>query len=192
MLLLSEPRVNKKGCKYKYHFKVEKINEMAPKLGPRRTQWWIDEETRNIMTDKEAKDHLERLKAIRAANRGVMTKKIANVNEILGGGGVLNDDYVRELNVLDRLLEKKLKTGEERDQNVLSLCELEAIQHEIEESEKVLEKVVDCQKCFQEALDRGNDELTVQDVQANSGDSVQVFINLCNLTQCKGRQNCQN
>lgn len=67
------------------------------------------------MIDKEVKDYFEWLKVIWVVNCGVMMKKIVNVNEIFGGGGVLNDDYVREFNVLDCLFEKKLKIGEECD-----------------------------------------------------------------------------
>ena len=43
------------------------------------------------MAEKEAKEKLERVKAIRAANRGVITKKISDVNTILSGTA-LNDD----------------------------------------------------------------------------------------------------
>ena len=105
------------------------------------------------MGDKDAKEKLERVKAIRAANRGVITKKITDVNEILNGG-TINDDQRKALEVLDRLLESKLKTVEELDQSVLSLCSVDAIQAEIEDSEKVLERVVECQKRVHEALQR--------------------------------------
>ena len=105
------------------------------------------------MGDKDAKEKLERVKAIRAANRGVITKKITDVNEILNGG-TINDDQRKALEVLDRLLESKLKTVEELDQSVLSLCSIDAIQAEIEDSEKVLERVVECQKRVHEALQR--------------------------------------
>ena len=103
------------------------------------------------MTEKEAKDKLERVKAIRAANRGVITKKISDVDTILSGT-TLNDDQRKSLEVLDRLLTGKLKTIEELDQSVLSLCSVDVIQAEIEDAEKVLERVVDCQKRIQDAL----------------------------------------
>ena len=44
------------------------------------------------------------------------------------------------------MLEAKLKTLEEIDQQVLSLCILEEITQEIEESEKYVEKAINCQK----------------------------------------------
>ena len=44
------------------------------------------------MGDKEDMEKLERLKAIRRANRGVITKKIFEADEILARGGTLNDD----------------------------------------------------------------------------------------------------
>ena len=41
------------------------------------------------MADKDVKEKLERLKATRGANRGVITKKIGEVDDILGTGGTL-------------------------------------------------------------------------------------------------------
>ena len=104
------------------------------------------------MANKDVKEKLERLKATRGANRGVITKKIGEVDEILGTGGTLSSHQVTQLDILNRLLENKLKLVEDLDQGVLSLCDLEAIQGEIEESQKVLEKVVTCQKRIQDAL----------------------------------------
>ena len=103
------------------------------------------------MAEKEAKEKFERVKALRAANRGVITKKISDVDTILRGT-TLNDDQIKSLEVLDRLLTGKLKTIEELDQSVLSLCSVDVIQAEIEDAEKVLERVVECQKRIQDAL----------------------------------------
>ena len=86
-------------------------------------------------------DKLERLKAIRAVNRGVVTKKINEVNEVVQEteiNGTINEEQSKRLDVLNRLLEGKLKTLQDIDQNVLELCELEVISNEIEGSEKVL------------------------------------------------------
>ena len=99
------------------------------------------------MADKEAKEKLERVKAILAVNCGVITKKITDVHTILNGG-TLNKDQGKALETLDHLLNSKLKTVEELNQSVLSLCGLDKIQGEIEDSEKVLEKVVECQRHF--------------------------------------------
>ena len=84
------------------------------------------------------------------ANQGVITKKISDVGMILSGT-ILNNDQRKSLEVLDRLLTGKLKTIEELDQNILSLCSV-VIQAEIQDAEKVLERIVDCQKQIQDAL----------------------------------------
>ena len=44
------------------------------------------------------------------------------------------------------MLEAKLKTLEDIDQEVLSLCNVDEIPQEIEESERYVEKVITCQK----------------------------------------------
>ena len=99
------------------------------------------------MAEEDAKENLERLKAIRAAHRGVITKKVQQAIEVLGDEeDTLTDEDFQQLDVIKRLLDGKLKKLEEIDHNVLSLCTLETIEHEIEESDKVSAKVVECQK----------------------------------------------
>ena len=57
-----------------------------------------------------------------------------------------SNEQVQQVEVIGRLLETKLKTLEEIDQEVLSLCNDDKIPQEIEESEKYLENVISCQK----------------------------------------------
>ena len=107
------------------------------------------------MAKEDAKENLEWLKAIRAAHRGVITKKVQQAMEVLGDeGDTLTDEDFQQLDVIKRLLDEKLKKLEEIDQNVLSLCTLENIEHEIEESDKVLAKVVECQKKIQDTVQK--------------------------------------
>ena len=68
------------------------------------------------------KDKLERLKAIRAGIRAVVTKKINEVNEIVQGmeiNGTIDEEQSKRVDVLNHLLEGKLKTLQDIDQNVL-------------------------------------------------------------------------
>ena len=83
-------------------------------------------------------------------------------------GITLNDDQRKSLEVLDRLLTGKLKTIEELDQSFLSLCSVDVIQAEIEDAEKVLERVVDCQKRIQDALQTKSNEHEGHQLQINS------------------------
>lgn len=123
------------------------------------------------MSERDVKEKLERLKAIRAANRGVITKKVNDVNEILHGTeaeGTLNEEQAKRLDVINRLLEGKLKTLEDIDQNILSLCDLDVIPNEIEESERVVAKIVESQKFIHDAIKKRNSEMHTQETQANS------------------------
>ena len=61
--------------------------------------------------------------------------------------------------MIKRLLDGKLKKLEEIDQNVLSLCTLETIEHEIEESDKVSAEVVEYQKKIQDAVQKHNEKM---------------------------------
>ena len=77
------------------------------------------------MAEEDAKENLEWLKAIRAAHRGVITKKVQQAIEVLGDkGDTLTDEDFQQLEVIKRLLDGKLKKLEEIDQNVLLLCTL--------------------------------------------------------------------
>lgn len=87
------------------------------------------------MTEKEAKEKLERVKAIRAANRGVITKKISDVDTILSGATLI-DDQRKSLEVLDRLLSGKLKTIEELDESVLSYAVLMSFKRKLKTPKK--------------------------------------------------------
>ena len=51
-----------------------------------------------------------------------------------------------QFKVISRFLEAKLKTPGEINQEVLSLCNVDEIPQEIEESEKYVEKGIRCQK----------------------------------------------
>ena len=119
------------------------------------------------MSEKELKEKLDRLKASRGAHRGVITKRIGEVNTILEPEGTLNNEQAKQLDVLHRLLESKLKLVESLDESILSLCEVETIQAEIEDSERVLERVVACQKSIQDALTKRNNESSAQESQIN-------------------------
>ena len=114
------------------------------------------------MAKEDAKENLERLKAIRAARRGVITKKVQQAIEVLADEeDMLTDEDFQQLDVIKRLLDGKLKKLEEIDQNVLSLCTLETIEHEIEESDKVSAKVVECQKKIQDAVQKHNKKMII-------------------------------
>ena len=83
------------------------------------------------------------------------TKLITEANEILQG--TLNDDDLTQIDVISRLLEEKRKTLNDINQQVLSLCNVETIEIEIEESEEIVEKIVKCRRNIEEATRRNNE-----------------------------------
>ena len=107
-----------------------------------------------MQTDKDEKESLEQLKATRRGHRSVKTKLITEANEILQG--TLNDDLT-QIDVISRLLEEKRKTLNDINQQVLSLCNVETIEIEIEESEEIVEKIVKCRRNIEEATRRHNE-----------------------------------
>ena len=57
-----------------------------------------------------------------------------------------SNEQVHQWEVISQLLEAKLKALEDIDQDILSLCNVDEIPQEIEESERYVEKVITCQK----------------------------------------------
>ena len=63
------------------------------------------------MGDEDTKEKLERLRAIRRANRGVITKKISDANAILGIGGTLSSEQEAQLDVIQSPTRKQIKNS---------------------------------------------------------------------------------
>ena len=60
---------------------------------------------KRYMGGEDTKEKLERLRAIRRANPGVITKKTGDANAILGIRGTLNSNQEAQLDVINRQLE---------------------------------------------------------------------------------------
>ena len=90
----------------------------------------------------ENKDMLARLKAVRAGNRGVITKLSKESEYILKAEDV---DEGR-LQTISGLLDEKLRLIKDLDAQVLNLCELDDIVPEIEEADEVISRTLDIQR----------------------------------------------
>ena len=96
------------------------------------------------------KEKTERLKSIRTGHRGVVTQHINEAETILEyrrePGHVeeeLTVAQVDRLNLISLLLLEKQKTLSKIDQEVLELCELTEIEHEIQEPEHIVSKTLE-------------------------------------------------
>ena len=103
------------------------------------------------------KEKIERLKSIRAGDRGVVTRHINEAKTILENrrelGHVeeeLTVAQVDRLNVISLLLLEKQKTLSKIDQEVLELCELTEIECEIQESENIVSKILETKQQIEE------------------------------------------
>ena len=88
--------------------------------------------------------NLERLKAIRSANRGVVTKLVHEVEETLTG--TAPEEKVGRLNVIVEQLQTKLSVLRKLDDDILGLCDVKDIEHEIEEAEEISAKIFECKR----------------------------------------------
>ena len=85
--------------------------------------------------------NLERLKAIRSANRGVIVKLMREVEETLAGPEPA--EKISRLRVIVEQLQTKLSVLRKLDDEILALCDVKDIEYEIEESEGDSAKIFD-------------------------------------------------
>ena len=101
--------------------------------------------------DEQAKAKLERLKAIRAGHRGVVTKAIKECDEILGTTPI-SEENVSWLEILDQQLRSKLSTLKDLGQEFLAICDVKDIEQAIMESEEIEFKLIDKTKKIEATL----------------------------------------
>ena len=98
-----------------------------------------------MSADKAARA-LERSRAIRRGNHGVVTNLVREAEEIIKVTESFDSLKRNRLHVINQQLEGKLCLLKGMDKDILNCCELEAIETEIEESEAIVAKVIDCRQ----------------------------------------------
>ena len=89
---------------------------------------------------------LERSRAIRGGNRGVVNKLVHEAEEIIRTTESFDSLRRNRLHPITQQLEGKLSLLKDMDKDILDCCELEAIETEIEESEAIVARVIDCRQ----------------------------------------------
>ncbi len=90
----------------------------------------------------DAKERLSRLLAIRGGHRGTLTRYEKEVHDLLEQPP--NEVDVNRLEVIDKQLEERLAKLDGLDKDIQSLCDLEKLEKEIDESENVTTRILDC------------------------------------------------
>jgi len=95
------------------------------------------------MAAEEIASSLERSRAVRGGHHGVVTKLVHEAEGILMNDS-LTPDHRSKLTVIKQPLDGKLKLLSDMDEKILNLCEVDAIETEVNESEAIVAKVIDC------------------------------------------------
>ena len=88
----------------------------------------------------ELREKLERLRARRRGHRGVCTKLEKQAIELIASP---ESDNLEKCKVIARQLEGKLKLLGEIDDEILNICDVEEIQHEIEEAAEISDRILE-------------------------------------------------
>ncbi|CAB3989015.1 Hypothetical predicted protein, partial [Paramuricea clavata] len=91
----------------------------------------------------------KRLKAIQNSHRNVVNNLLQEANKLIGVDS-LSENQKGRIEVISTLSENKLKTPNEIDQEILNVCELTNISNEIQESEEIVARIIDCQRRIKE------------------------------------------
>ena len=84
----------------------------------------------------------ERLKVVRRGHRGVVTKLTREVDTLLEGEPPTSEQLTR-LNIIYEQLENKMQLLQGMDSEIVTLCNLDDVEGEIDESESVLAKILE-------------------------------------------------
>ena len=82
---------------------------------------------------------IERKRAIRSANRGVLTKYMKESIEHMNGD--IDQSILDRLTTLDKLLNEKLALVKKLDDEILEECDIKDIEKDMEESEEITSRV---------------------------------------------------
>ena len=88
----------------------------------------------------ELKEKLERLRARRRGHRGVSTKLEKQAIELIENP---ESNNLEKCKVITKQLEAKLKLLSEIDDEILNICDVGDIQHEIEEAAEISDRILD-------------------------------------------------
>ena len=102
---------------------------------------------------EESTHALDRARAVRGGHRGVTTKLVRKAEE-LSLSKSLEPSQRSQLNVIYQQLEGKLNLLSDMDKDILSWCEIEAINTGIEESDAIVAKIINCKQWIKEVTTR--------------------------------------
>ena len=91
------------------------------------------------MTD----ENLPRLRAMRAGNKGVVTKLIGEAETILDGTHPLEEKTSNRLTQIEKALKEKAKLIHDLDEKIVAVCKVEDIEKEIEDAEGFKMRIMD-------------------------------------------------
>ena len=130
---------------------------------------------------------VERLKAIRGAHQGVVTKLTRQAEEIFENELISNDHYGR-LFVIHQQLSTKLETLNDYDQRILTVCDVINIENEIEESQQTVEKVMECKRKIDIKLKQRPSESNDSQNEGNTNQATSPRSKLpkLSLPKCRG------
>ena len=94
----------------------------------------------------------DRLCKIRGGHRAVTTKIICDVDEMLAGEGLLEAEQLKQLSVKMQQLDGKLKVLSDIDKEILDKCEMDTIEREVDESEAISAKILQCKQRISDAI----------------------------------------
>ena len=95
---------------------------------------------------------IERLRKVRGGHRAVTTRVMHEVDDMLSTDGPLRAEQLQQLSVKLQQLDGKLRVLSDIDKEILDKCDVDTIEREIDESETVTAKILECKQRISEMI----------------------------------------
>lgn len=115
----------------------------------------------------EQKEALSRLRAIRGGHRGAVTKLVKEIDEIFKDETTDIDE--NRIEVIDRQLDGKTTTLNGLDKKILEVCELDNLDGEIEESDLITSRILECRTVISRFKQKNSDNSNTNTHHVNDG-----------------------
>ena len=112
--------------------------------------------------EEEQRKRLDRLKAVRGSHQEALTKLMKEVDDLLADE-TLSNEAAAHLNVVCEQLEGNMKVCLliDLDGEIVSLCQVDVITRNIDESERIIAKLIECKRKIASAMSNPVSYLTI-------------------------------
>ena len=141
--------------------------------------------------EEEQQAKLEKLKTVRRAHQGVLTKLAREVKEIMSHSE-LSEEGTSRLKIIREQLVGKMELFSNLDSEIVALCRIDEIEREIKESEATTAKLIESKRKIDDGISTLSRESATHTVPTPSSRDISTTPQLPKLSLPKFRSDVTN